>query len=338
MRCQIDNIFIHLSPSNASWDRHVTAWDNDNKISSPLRLTIAFFLVVANLLMMIGIWKTNDRKMSIPKKMYFSSAVCGILTGLSLPFYTFSMLNLENGCLYEKISDAILNFTVFLDFGKLISIGIVRFISLKWPLKRLVTKKILFVIWFMEIAVAAASTFLYSYGGLAAVDTSFIKMYQNFTRFYGLTSGGCILLTFMLTLLLWLTLQKKPTIVNNTVAGYKKKASKRIVIIAFAYIACNIPLCIICFVIFESPEKDYIKDPLLISRRQIMTNWFYSLVTLYSGLNSCIYMWMDKKIVVFYKSCYRRRVLSETYEISASNNSRSLENQRHLTLSSISIL
>ena len=316
MRCLIDQMFSQLSPSNASWDRHVTAWNHDNKISGPLRLTIAFFLVLANLLMMIGIWKTNDKKLSISKKMYFSSAVCGILTGLTMPFHTLSLLKLENVCLYEYISETILTFTVCLDFGKLISIGIVRFISLKWPLKRLVTKKILFVIWFMEIALAVISSFSSFVGLAAAADTSVIKLKQQYILIYGLTSGGCILLTFMLTFLLWLTLQKKPTIVNNTGDRYKKKASSRILIIALAWIACNIPLCILCFVImFESPEKDYMKNPLLISRRLIMWNWFISLVILYSGLNSCIYMWMDKKIVVFYKSCYKRRVWSKTYEI-----------------------
>ena len=327
MRCLADGLVSQLSPSNASWDKHVAAWNLGNKLTSPFRLTLAFFLVLSNLLMLIGIWKTKDGKMSIPRKMFFSSGLCGLLTGLTFPFYTAGGL-LENGCMYESVSDKILSFTVFLDFGKLISIETVRFVRLKWPLKRIVTGKTLLVIWFLEIIVTSVVAYFGEVVLLTDAQMSHMEMFRVYIEIFGITSGSCIFLTSILTSILWVNFRMELTTTNlssnnpdiGVSAKRKNKAVNRLAAIALVYIVCNIPICVLCFVIFVSSEDKYAKEPMVFSINVILANWFYSLANLYSGLNSCIYMWMDRKIVAFYKSCFKKRVFSGTYDISATNN------------------
>ena len=322
MKCLADRLVKHVSPSNISWNNHVITWNRDTNIITPSRLTIAIFLVISNTMMMVGMCKTKNKKMSIPKKMYFSSAICGLVTGLTLPFYTLSMLRENQGCIYEHISDLILNFTAFLDYGKLMSIGVTRFISLKWPFRTLVTGKTLFSIWLFEIIAATSSTALMF--GFIGHQSDPITIFKIFSKVFGFTSGACIILTAILTLILWISFRMEQGFISNDghqeINKRKNKAVVRLIVTASAYIICNIPLCLMCFIVNGTSEKGYIKDPMLLSRRLLMINWFFSIVSLYSGLNSCIYMWMDKKIVLFYRTCGRNIINNRSFKVNTSNN------------------
>ena len=314
MKCLADQLFLQLSPSNTTWNSHMTAWRYDSVLSEPFRLIISLLLMISNTMMMIGMWKTKNRKMSIPKKMYFSSAICGLVTGLTLLFYTLSMLGVDNRCMYERISDMVLTIVLFLDYAKLLSIGIVRFISFKWPFKRLVTGKVILIFWFTEITFACVSWF-FDENIERKEKVSAVKMYLKFMKITGLTSFAYILLTLILTFMLCMVLdEKNPAIQSNAtyvadrIMAKKRKAVKRLVALGTIYVIC--------------------KNPMLLSRRLITVDWFYSIFTLYSVLNSCIYMWMDKKIVLVYKTCYKKRATNRSLSFCGNFESIELQSNR----------
>ena len=334
MKCLADQLFLQLSPSNTTWNSHMTAWRHDSILSEPFRLIISLLLMISNTMMMIGMWKTKNRKMSIPKKMYFSSAICGLVTGLTLLFYTLSMLGVDNRCMYERISDMVLTIVLFLDYAKLLSIGIVRFISFKWPFKRLVTGKVILIFWFTEITFACVSWF-FDENIERKEKVSAVKMYLKFMKITGLTSFAYILLTLILTFMLCIVLdEKNPAIQSNAtyvadrIMAKKRKAVKRLVALGTIYVICNLPLSVMCFIVHGTSEMEYIKNPMLLSRRLITVDWFYSIFTLYSVLNSCIYMWMDKKIVLVYKTCYKKRATNRSLSFCGNFESIELQSNR----------
>ena len=334
MKCMIDlvarelfssNASWELFPSNASWNEHVSMWRQATRYIAPMRLTIALFLIVSNLVMIVGIWKTTRRsdnsRMSIPKKMFFSSAVCGLFTGLVVPNYEASEL-IENGCVYQSVSDGLLNFSNFLDFGKLISIGIVRFVILKYPLNRIVTGQTLYAIWMIEAVFAAAIT---SYGFVlfSAAKTDIVSLHRIYINVYGIVSGCCMVLTVTLSLLLWINFRKELTVLQGNTRKHRaaraNKAVKRLLAIALVYMVCNLPICVLSLTLVATATEEYLRDPLSFSRIYLLANWFYSLVIFYSGLNSCIYVFMDKRILAYFKSLCLRDVSTEDYRLRASS-------------------
>ena len=297
--------------TNASLEEHTEIWKQENDFIAPIKLVIALFLISSNLMMLVGIWNTKNGNMSIPKMMFFSSAMCGLATGLFLPSYVVSGF-IEDGCIYQTVSDVALNLANFLDFGKLISIGIVRFITLKYPLKPIATRKNIYAIWIIEF-IFAASVALYGFF-IFFSGSDIVALHRVYNRVYGIVSGSCILVTLILSALLLKTFWKQPTLLRtnnpyNSRVGKTKKALKRLLAIASVYMVCNLPITILCFLLETYP----IDDLLSFSKILILINWFYSLALLYSGINSCIFMHSDRKILMLFKACIQRKKHTDNY-------------------------
>ena len=318
MKCLANGILKELSSSNATWSEHLEIWNYESKYISALMYFIAFFLLLSNSMMMVGIWKTKDGKMSIPKKMFFSSAVCGLVTGLVLPLYGMSEI-VNNGCIYQLITTTILNFAMAMDFTKLISVVIVRFIFLKYPLSNIITDKVLYGIWFIEAAATVTATATASSINLLMLSggLNILKYFRIYQQMYGSCAALYCLIMVVLTTNLVLILRKRTALAqpqlesntneNNMSNRNKQQAVKRLVSIASVFMCCNIPFSTLCFVMIGISDEEYLEKPLLMSRMVILTNWAYSLNALYCGINSSIYMFMDKRIVTFFKRTIKRQ-------------------------------
>ena len=317
MKCLINSLMRELSSSNATLSEHLEKWNYESKCISALMCFVGSFLLLSNSMMMVGIWKTKDGKMSIPKKMFFSSAVCGLVTGFVLPLYGMSEI-VNNGCIYQSIVTTILNFAMAMDFTKLISIVIVRFVFLKYPLRSIITDKVLYGIWFIEATATVTATVTASLINVLVLagGLNILKYYRIFLKIYGSCAALYLLIMVILTTNLAVNLLKETVLVQpqlesntneNKSNRNKQQAVKRLISIASVFMCCNIPFCTLCFVMIGISDEEYLEKPLLMSRMVLLTNWIYSLNALYCGINSSIYMVMDKEIVTFFKRTLKRQ-------------------------------
>ena len=305
MKCLINNLMREISPSNETWTEHIEIWNFESRYILAVMCLVASFLLLSNSMMIVGILKTRDGKMSIPRKLFLSTSVCGIITGLVLPIVGTSGF-INNGCLVEYISTAILNFSMAMDFTKLISIAVVRFLLLKYPLKNIVTDRFLYGVWLAEaVAVIAASSINLTVQDASSM--SYMETYRTMVWTYGTCSSAYLVIMIFLTWKLissFRSWQRKVhpgfTATNKGNNHKQRKAVKRLVLIAFVFVCCNVPFNVLCFVIIGFSDATYSEKPLLLSRMALLSRWVYSFNSLYCGLNSCIFMLMDKRILTLY--------------------------------------
>ena len=104
-------------------------WHEQKFFLTTFQYFLAIFLLFSNLLVIVGLLKTNQ-KLLTSQKLFMVSASVGVGQGLVIPYYAVADF-LSNSCLHESIGDVILNTLIVMDFETLLTLGVFRFISLR---------------------------------------------------------------------------------------------------------------------------------------------------------------------------------------------------------------
>lgn len=317
MRC-IGNRLMHAFFYNASSrstseddannmaSLHTTKWKYQQQFQIPLRVAISVFLLITNTLNIIGIKATN-KYLSLPRKLFVLSSFLGIMAGTVSPINSCIGLFTEN-CLNEVLTDSILVFLLSADFAILLVINLVRFFTLKAPLKRLnrVLVGIMLAVGF-SISIVFGALFYYLYHG--TIHPSYYYRMHWFCL--GMFTTLCMVSCLILMVLLWYMLRRriKHFPQNNTVFIQQHKRSvKRLISINLLYICFNFPISTMCFNLVNITGDAATQNQL--SNELLILSAFYSFCLIYSGVSCIVYMCWDTKILVFYKNflCKMRTV------------------------------
>ena len=197
-----------------------------------------------------------------------------------------------------------------MDFGNLFSVGFIRFISIKYPLKRISNKSI-YLIWLLEVICAAAMT---QFGYL--VSFSFGKTKPTLEAYffsYASILILCAVICLMWNLTLWQTLRKSSRLsMDNNVYQKHKKASNRLIVFNIVYIICGLPFAVMLFVMIskliriDANTDDWIEQSMSLVKYFRMLILSYEFHVVYSGLNAIIYVWFDRKIMNWLMSYCRQ--------------------------------
>ena len=243
MKCLSQNILkaFYRAGDNTTWPvDHEEFWEHEKYISIIIGFVIFIFLVTSNLVMIVGILKTNKR-IAIPKKMFLSTAVYGLFTGVLMMYYSLAIV-LPDQCLHENIADTLLNFMSFLDFLKLVSIGTLRFISLRFPLK-VIPNKVIYCVWLVELLLAGL---LASYGfivnkSLTNPRSGYLALFASYTTIMLLCMSICLILNY----LLWRSLRQITVLkMDKRIYQKHKNGSNRLLVINLIYILSNLPFAV----------------------------------------------------------------------------------------------
>jgi len=255
MRCLSENL-MRIYFNITSNPQHHLAWEQQQLYQRPFRICVSIFLFISNSLIIIGIVNTN-KKLSIAKRLFVYSSVTGVFTSAMSPINSYISLISEN-CLNEFVSDSILIFLLTFDFCILLIIGIVRYIYLTSPLRRISRQsiKISFTIGF-AIALVMGVLFL-------CLHTSDFPeyFYRMHWLFLGVFTQFCMLCCIVLIGSLWYMLHKNTTILryNGSSQGSAQfknhhKAVKRLILMNILYILCNFPMSVTCFTLFITHRR-----------------------------------------------------------------------------------
>ena len=316
MRC-IGSRLMHAffynasSPSAAEDDEnnialHTTKWEQQQQFQIPFRVAISVFLLITNTLNIIGIKATN-KYLTIPRKLFVLSSVIGIMVGAVSPINSCIGLFTKH-CLNEVLTDSILVFLLSADFAILLIINLVRFFTLKAPLRRL--NRVLvggMLAGGIIISIVFGTLFFYLYHG-ATHPSHYYRMHWFCL---GVFTSFCMICCLILMIMLWYMLRKRIKYFpqNSTLFVKRHQRSvKRLISINLLYICFNVPMSKMCFhlvnITGDVATQNQLSDELLIFSA------FYSLCLIYSGVSCIVYMCWDAKILVLYKNilCKMRTV------------------------------
>ena len=290
--------------SNESND--VTKKWNDQRIYLKIFISIiSCFILTSNFLLIWGILRTK-KTLRLPQKMFLISSCCGLVTGLTQPYYVVSEF-LPQNCLHEVIGDGILMTFLNYDFLLLATIGIFRFISIVSPLTR-INGKLVIVLLLLEFLIASLMA---TFGNYAFSSISSpLEIFQIYWFAFGSFYSICICIGSALIAILIFTLrrQHKKFIDQRSVSKHGK-AVKRICLIQLVYIITNLPVAGFCL----HYGLD-ILDPLYLNLKAlanetILACWLFPLSSCNCAVNALIYMYFSKDIRNYYlnKLGLRRR-------------------------------
>ena len=218
-------------------------WNSQRLYLKMFYFITACFILTSNFLVIWGILKTK-KTLRLPQKMFLVSSCCGLVTGLTQPYYTVSIF-LPRTCLHQKISDAILTVFLNFDFMLLATIGILRFISIKSPLTR-INGKLVIILLTLEFLIASLMATFGHYVFFFSVSSA-LKNFQIYWLTFGTFCATCICIgsTLIVVLIFTLRRQHKKFKDQQSVSRHGK-AVKRICLIQLVYIITNLPIAGFC--------------------------------------------------------------------------------------------
>ena len=297
---------IHVLINLTSTESNTIAkkWEEQKIYYKTFFYVLATFILTANLLVIIGILKTR-KALHLPQKFFLLSSFCGLVTGLTQPYFAISDY-LPEQCLHEAIADAILMTFLNFDFLLLVTIGVFRFISIKSPLTRINGKLVILLLLLEALVASLMATFSYYAFSTIASPLSWFQIYW---LAFGSVYFACIFIGSALIMVLVFTLRKQEhKFKEQKTVGKHGKAIKRICLIQLVYVATNLPLAGFCL-----HFGLYILDPSNLNLTALMTEtilavWLFPLSSGYCAINSIIYMYFSKDIRKFYCGKFKHRI------------------------------
>ena len=253
------------------------------------------FLIISNVIMINGIWKTN-LKLKLSHKLYIYQCILGLFDGFfMLPLYLLTKI-LENEvrcsiallALFGIIHQSLLELTTL----ALLSISRYYRISFHFSFSG---KRVIFVyILTYAFTIGIASTMVWYR------STSDIKLLSYIS--IGLCIMNFMLQTIIVSanifLLKYVKQIGKENTVNNINIDYQKHAIKTILLLSISLIICAFPTVIIVFISSYQRLKE--GSDLRVTHAYLQLS--YIVFMLFSGINSVIYIFRSKEIIVYYKA------------------------------------
>ena len=293
-------------------------WAEHHHYLSITHIILAFFLIFSNSAVIMGLIKTKrSNEIKIPQKLFILSAVCGLLSGVSLPLAFFAPMFIVDVCMFEGILEMMYGIVLMCEAQFMITLSITRLISVKRPFFEIKWKNVRLVI-IGEIALSV----------LIGVSMVFFSGNEFFMWvLQGVFSFLWLILMLVLALIsVFIVLTRS----NRSLSGNMKASNRldynrrwkpiiRIATIQIAYILCNLPLTVSSLTfILTTPSGLQEMSLEEITRHEIITIWMYALVDFNHGLNACLYMAQCNGIRQYFYhflTCGRRGIKSNQHTI-----------------------
>ena len=302
----VDKIILkdnwNLSSQSRILMRNQIMEKTENKISDLIFLLTYLFVVIANTLRIVGINKTknnnNNYERSVIKNLFYLTSLLGVLNGILATITIFGKVFAE--CDIEFIALGLGRIVMLFDFFVLLCIGIVRFISFRYPFKEIKRKWILLTLGLYLLYI----TCLTFYGILLKYmkENRKLSHYKILALFIVL----CMTLNCFSVFIVQYTLlkgSKNNEHLNNQSIERQRKAVKRLTLINGVYLVFNLPYVI--YLLDLTFILDYATAEATAWRIE-RYYYLYYFSFLYSGISALIYIMWDKDIVKFYKEIIQK--------------------------------
>ena len=312
MKCFTSHLLeTFFGEGNTSWvEEHNQLWKEQRRFDISAKFILSIFIKTTNGLMIFGILKTN-KKLNLVKKLFLYSAICGTLTGLTIPYYASANI-LFNVCFHEAIGEIVLSFLFFTDFLNLLTIGVIRFKTLRYPLKRIRTCTV-----FVWLAVEFIAAVCLSVAYYITYTSGTSSLHKTYWICNGIFTVICICLSTLLITKLRCTLHKSLLSTDPNYLKKRQKAVNRLFWIAFVYIIFTTPMTL-AFLYVGINFLQIPSSAIQFSHELVFFSWCYNIFIGYSGFNSLIYICFDEKIknYYFHLFCGRKRASHSLDKIS----------------------
>ena len=264
--------------------------------------TIMIFLIISNVLMIHGIWKTNFT-LKLSHKLYLFQCILGLFDGVFiLPLYLLTQI-LENEVrcsialltLFGIINQSLLELTTL----ALLSISTYYRISYHFSFSG---KRVIFVyILTYAFTVCSASIMAWCRSISDIKLLSYIAIGLSIMNFM----LQAIIVSANIFLLKYVRQIGKENTMNNINIDYQKHAIKTILLLSISLMICTFPTVItVCISSYQRLNEE---NDLRVPHAYLQLS--YIVFMLFSGINSVIYIFRSKEIIVYYKT-----IIMKNYE------------------------
>ncbi|XP_066929027.1 sphingosine 1-phosphate receptor 2-like isoform X1 [Clytia hemisphaerica] len=280
------------------------------KVTYITSLAISFiFITIVNIFLIIGL-KRAYAKLTLSKKLFLYLSASDLLTGLvTIPYQGVMVIYGSSASCFQVHLQSFTNtFTPGLSMFIILTISIARYISVIKPtfFKSHANSSWVSVYMFGQIVLAGAGSIWYS----TATTSIHLGSYLIFvTALCIFIIGGSI----VLNVFLYLKLRSSH---SSTKKDYQKEVIKTLIIISVILSICFLPNG----VVFALVGYYIIADTDNMELYTKLIPWVYVPILLNAGLNSCVYIWRDKKINRYLRRSIRneQRRLSSKWSIISS--------------------
>jgi len=263
---------------------------------------LMLLILLTNSLMIIGIWKTNRKLTRIHKILIYTSSTDLIVGIFAIPYLIASRMLNKSTCLNDIIAISVGVVVSEESHQTILTLSIMRYVSLKSPFKRLRDSTIIKVV-IMQLFISIVKSTIYSY----LVNNNNTFTINNIVWItiewviVGLLRTTCILSAVIFNLLSRQTLLYK-TCIQQTSQHLERQqtAVKRLLMISIYNIVCYSPASFyqVYAGIVSITESSNLLD---ISLRMLNLEILYPIMLLSPALNSLVYIIWDKRILKYYK-------------------------------------
>ena len=257
-------------------------------------LTALSFL--ANIMLIYGFYKTS-RPFSIVTKLFIYLSVSDALTGVGFSLTTGTMMYMikKKYCFVLLVLWGFNHFQFMFGTSVFLTISVLRFIALRWPLKRIRAR---YVYYFMVAQFFVEIILTYTPMTVRLQQKTLSSKMFKMSRYIPSVLILFIALTFLINIMSYVQLQRvkkddrnsdielghTTSVQEQTQFKQKREAVKTLLLITLCYLICYLPYTIFMFA--------YQLDG---SRRRIRYVLFYINLA-NGGLNSLVYIFRTKKI------------------------------------------
>ena len=256
---------------------------------------IIIFVLFSNLTMINGIWKVNS-SLKLSHKLYIFQCIIGLFDGfVMLPLY-LSIESFENKvkCYMELITFFGICSQAVLQILTLVLMSVLRYYAISRQGN--ITGK--------RVMLTYIVLYTFSMCALSIIIWKGNKLHPTFQTYFAIFFAvlnvivQVTVVTSNVMLLKYVRAMESENRGNNINVNYHKRAIKTILLLSISLTICAAPFAIITFIytyMLLNGEHDY-SDTLKESMQ-----WSHMIGTLYSGINSVIYIFRCKNIVEYYK-------------------------------------
>ena len=260
--------------------------------SSILGVTF-LFIIISNLLLILGIRKSYRNKMTLSKKLFLFLSISDLFTGLITVPIQFSMVfyGSQATCFQVQLQAFFNTFTPALSMFTILTVSIVRYVSVVKPnfYKRNAHSRWIFAVLMVQFVLSAAMALWY----VTATTRRHLGSFLIFvTLFCFAIIGSAVLLNIVLYIKLNSNSYSTTAVSNQKQKSYQKRVTKTIVLISVissvSYLPNGIVFGLVGYFIIAQGSHLYFY--------QVYIPWVFLPMILNAGVNSVIYMWRDTKI------------------------------------------
>ena len=271
---------------------------------SSILAAASIFIVISNLLLILGIRKTYRKKMTLSKKLFLFLSASDLFTGLVTVPLQLSMVfyGSKASCFQVRLQAFFNTLTPSLSMFTILTVSIVRYVSVAKPTfyKRNTNSPWIFVVLGMQFILSTVISIWYA----TATSRQHLGAFLIFvTLFCFLIIGGAVLLNIVLYVKLNSNFYSTSAVRDHKQKTYQKRVTKTVIIISVILTISYLPNGIVFGLVgyFVSAHGSHV------DLYQVYIPWFFLPMVLNAGVNSVIYMWRDTKI-----SSYLKMLILET--------------------------